>query len=77
MTSMEMEEFKTLLMQQGQAFDTFKSMIDGELKKKANADDPIVKDKLEKIEKSLDAAVEGKVKLPITVTVCPAEIVLP
>ena len=60
---MEMEEFKTLLMQQGQAFDAFKSMIDGELKKKANADDPIVKDKLERIEKSLDAAVEGKAKL--------------
>lgn len=60
---MDMEEFKTLLMQQGQAFDAFKSMVDGELKKKANADDPIVKDKLEKIEKSLDAAVEGKVKI--------------
>src|SRR5690606_971220 len=36
---------------------------EGELKKKANADDPIVKDKLEKIEKSLDEAVEGKAKL--------------
>ncbi len=60
---MELNEVKSLLEQQGAAFDAFKGMIDGELKKKANADDPIVKDKLEKIEKSLDAAVEGKAKI--------------
>lgn len=60
---MEMTELKTLLEQQGQAFDAFKTMIDVELKKKANADDPLVKSKLEKIEESLDAAVEAKVKL--------------
>lgn len=56
-------EVKTLIEQQGQAFEAFKSVIDGELKKKANADDPVVKDKLEKIEKSLDTALEGKAKI--------------
>lgn len=60
---MELAEFKTLLEQQGQAFEAFKGVIEGELKKKLNADDPLVKDKLTKIEQSLDAAVEGKAKL--------------
>lgn len=57
---MDMTEFKTLLDKQGEAFEAFKGMIDGEMKKKANADDIISKDKLEKIEKSLDTAVEAK-----------------
>lgn len=60
---MELQEFKTLLDQQGTAFEAFKGMVDGELKKKANADDPIVKDKLTKIESDLDKAVEGKAAL--------------
>lgn len=60
---MELAEFKTLLEQQGQAFEAFKGVIEGEMKKKLNADDPLVKDKLDKIEKSLDAAVEAKAAL--------------
>jgi HK97 family phage major capsid protein len=60
---MELAEVKTLLEQQGQAFEAFKGVVDGELKKKANADDPVFKAKLEKIEQSLDAAVEGKAKI--------------
>lgn len=60
---MELTEIKTLIEQQGQAFDAFKTLVDGEMKKKANADDPIVKGKLERIEKSLDDAVEGKAKI--------------
>lgn len=57
------QEIKSLIDKQGEAFEAFKGLIDGELKKKANADDPVVKDKLSKIEQSLDAAVEGKAKL--------------
>lgn len=60
---MELTEFKSLLEKQGEAFEAFKGMVEGELKKKANADDPIVKDKLAKIEKSLDDAVEAKAKI--------------
>lgn len=64
---MELQEFKTLLDQQGAAFEAFKSMVDGELKKKANADDPIVKEKLTKIETALDKAVEGKAALEVKI----------
>lgn len=60
---MDMTEFKSLLEKQGEAFEAFKGMVDVELKKKANADDPVVKDKLAKIEKSLDDAVEAKAKI--------------
>jgi len=60
---MDMTEFKTLLEKQGEAFEAFKGMVEGELKKKANADDPVVKEKLSKIEKSLDDAVEAKAKI--------------
>jgi HK97 family phage major capsid protein len=60
---MDMNEVKTLIDQQGKAFEAFKGMIDGELKKKANAEDIIAKDKLEKIEKSLDTAIEAKAKI--------------
>jgi HK97 family phage major capsid protein len=60
---MELQEFKTLLDQQGAAFTAFKEMVDGELKKKANADDPVVTEKLTKIETALDKAVEGKAAL--------------
>lgn len=60
---MDMTEFKGLLEKQGEAFEAFKGMVEGELKKKANADDPVVKDKLSKIEKQLDDAVEAKAKI--------------
>lgn len=64
---MEMAEFKSLLEKQGEAFEAFKGMIEGELKKKANADDPVVKDKLSKIEKQLDDAAEAKAKIDAAV----------
>lgn len=51
---------ETLLEQQGKAFDAFKSTIETEMKTKLGKDDPIVTDKLAKIEKSLDSLVEGK-----------------
>lgn len=60
---MDVTEFKGLLEKQGEAFEAFKGMVEGELKKKANADDPIVKEKLSKIEKQLDDAVEAKSKI--------------
>ncbi len=60
---MEIKEVTDLLNKQGEAFEAFKGMVEGELKKKANADDPIVKEKLGKIEKTLDEAVEAKAKL--------------
>lgn len=57
---MEIKEVTDLLNKQGEAFEAFKGMVEGELKKKANADDPLVKSKLEKIEKQLDETVEAK-----------------
>jgi len=54
---------ETLLEQQGKAFDAFKSTIETELKSKLGKDDPLVNEKLGKIEKSLDDAVEAKSKL--------------
>lgn len=65
---MDAAEFKSLLEKQGEAFEAFKGMVEGELKKKANADDPIVKDKLAKIEKQLDDAVEAKAKIDAAIT---------
>lgn len=60
---MEIKEVTDLLNKQGEAFEAFKGMVEGELKKKANADDPLVKSKIEKIEKQLDDAIEGKAKI--------------
>lgn len=57
---MELSEIKSLLDKQGEAFEAFKSTIDEEMKSKLGKDDPLVTEKLEKIEKSLDQAVEGK-----------------
>lgn len=54
------DTLETLLEQQGKAFDAFKSTIETEMKSKLGKDDPIITDKLGKIEKSLDAAVEAK-----------------
>jgi hypothetical protein len=55
---MDMTEIKSLLDQQGQAFDAFKQTHE-ELKKA----DGITAEKLTKIEASLDAAVEAKAAL--------------
>lgn len=59
---MEMSEFKSLLDQQGQAFDAFKKSHEEQIAelKKQGSSDPVLLDRLGKIEKSLDAAVEGK-----------------
>lgn len=55
---MDMAEFKTLLDKQGEAFEAFKTTHE-ELKK----NDTLTAEKLGRIEKSLDAAVEAKAKL--------------
>lgn len=59
------EEVKELIEKQGQAFEQFKKSVDDQLAeaKKAGAVDPVTKDRLEKIEKSMDAAIEAKNKL--------------
>jgi len=54
------DNLEALLEQQGKAFDAFKSTVETELKSKLGKDDPLVTDKLSKIEKSLDDAVEAK-----------------
>lgn len=57
-------DIENLLKQQGEAFDAFKKSHDeqiAELKTKGS-EDPIVVDRLKKIENSLDAAVEAKAK---------------
>jgi HK97 family phage major capsid protein len=57
-------EIKTLLEQQGAAFDAFKKSHDEELAEiKKGIKDPVLMDRMGKIEKSLDAAVEGKTAL--------------
>lgn len=55
---MELNEFKTLIDKQGEAFEAFKATHE-ELKK----NDVLTAEKLERIEKSLDTAVEAKAKL--------------
>lgn len=55
---MDMTEFKTLLDKQGEAFEAFKATHE-ELKK----NDALTADKLARIEKSLDSAVEAKAAL--------------
>ena len=55
---MDMTEFKGLLDKQGEAFEAFKATHE-ELKK----NDALTAEKLVRIEKSLDAAVEGKAKI--------------
>lgn len=55
---MDMNEIKSLIDDQGKAFEAFKETHD-ELKKA----DSLTADKLDRIEKSLDAAVEAKAKL--------------
>jgi HK97 family phage major capsid protein len=60
---MEINELKSLLEQQGSALEAFKTTLENEMKGKLNKDDPILKEKLAKIEKSLDDAVEAKAKI--------------
>lgn len=60
---MDMTEIKTLLDKQGEAFEAFKSTLETEMKGKLGKDDPLVTEKLAKIEKSLDSAVEAKAAL--------------
>ncbi len=57
---MDMSEVKTLIEKQGEAFEAFKTALETEMKGKLGKDDPVVTDKISKIEKSLDAAVEAK-----------------
>jgi HK97 family phage major capsid protein len=57
---MDMNEIKALLDQQGTAFEAFKTTLETEMKGKLGKDDPIVTEKLAKIEASLDGAVEAK-----------------
>lgn len=59
---MELSEFKTLLDKQGEAFDAFKKSHEEQIAelKKAGSTDPVLVERLGKIEKSLDAAVEAK-----------------
>lgn len=56
-------EVKSLIEQQGKAFEAFKTTFETEMKGKLNKDDPILVEKLGKIEKTLDGAVEAKAKL--------------
>jgi HK97 family phage major capsid protein len=60
---MDMSEIKTLLDKQGEAFEAFKTTLETEMKGKLGKDDPIVTEKLAKIEASLDKAVESKTAL--------------
>jgi len=60
---MDMNEIKSLLDAQGTAFEAFKSTLETEMKGKLAKDDPIVTEKLAKIEASLDGAVEAKTAL--------------
>lgn len=60
---MDMNEIKTLLDAQGTAFEAFKTTLETEMKGKLAKDDPIITEKLAKIEKSLDTAVEAKTAL--------------
>ena len=55
-----LDELEKLLKKQGESFDEFKSSMDEQLKSKLNADDPVIADRLGKIETSLDGYVEAK-----------------
>lgn len=62
---MDLTEFKALLDKQGEAFDTFKKSHEeqiAELKRRGNAD-PLLLERMSKVEGALDAAAEAKAKL--------------
>lgn len=57
-------DIKTLLEQQGAAFDAFKKSNDEEISElKKGIKDPVLTERLSKIEKALDTAVEGKASI--------------
>lgn len=59
---MDMTELKTLLEKQGETFEAFKKSHEEQIAelKKLGSNDPVLVERLGKIEKSLDAAVEAK-----------------
>lgn len=59
------EEIKKLIAEQGEAFDAWKKTHEEQLEelKKKGANDPVLIDRFDKIEKALDAAVEGKAEI--------------
>lgn len=58
---MELAEFKSLLDRQGEAFDAFKKSHEEQIAElKRGVSDPVLLERLGKVEKSLDAAVEAK-----------------
>jgi HK97 family phage major capsid protein len=64
------ETIEDLLKKQGEAFDAFQKSHDEqikELKSKGGANDPVLIERLSKIEKSLDAAVEAKAAIEVAV----------
>jgi HK97 family phage major capsid protein len=60
---MEFAEIKSLIEEQGRGFEAFKSTLETEMKGKLSKNDPIVTEKLARIETSLDKAVEAKTAL--------------
>lgn len=62
---MEIAEIKTLLEKQGEAFDAFKKSHAEEISeiKKSGSADPVLLERMGKVEKSLDNFVEAKAKL--------------
>lgn len=57
---MELNEIKGLIEDQGKAFEAFKDTLENEMKSKLGKDDPLITEKLAKIEESLDKSVEAK-----------------
>jgi HK97 family phage major capsid protein len=64
-----MSDIETLLKQQGEAFDAFKKSHDEQITelKKKGSDDPVLVERLGKIEKSLDDAIEAKAAIEASV----------
>ena len=61
---MQLEDVKALIAEQGKGFEAFKSSMDEQIAelRKGKAD-PVLVERLEKIEKSMDDAIEAKTKL--------------
>lgn len=61
---MELSDIKSLIEEQGKAFDAFKKSHDEQVKElKAGVTDPVVAERMDKIEKSIDTAIEAKAKI--------------
>ena len=70
------DQIETLLKQQGEAFDAFKASHDEQMKEfktKGGANDPVLVERLGKIEKSLDTAIEAKTAIEAAVKAEKAE----